>query len=142
MSTPGPRVMWLIQHDPPPTPLCFRDRAQWQDYLTQLAASGERITRREDTGKHAGRRVVRVVFARIDYCQDCQIGGSHIHAERWREMYLEAAAEIERLRKAAEHAAHQLEKARIWGGTEWHYNPLHPLHYRSALERLRDVLRA
>lgn len=80
MSTPGPRVMWLIQHDPPPTPLCFRDRAQWQDYLTQLAASGERITRREDTGKHAGRRVVRVVFARIDYCQDCQIGGSHQQA--------------------------------------------------------------
>lgn len=52
------------------------------------------------------------------------------------------AAERERWRQAAEYAAHQLEKARVWGGTEWHYNPLHPLHYLSALERLRDALRA
>lgn len=51
------------------------------------------------------------------------------------------AAERELWRSAAEYAAHQLEKARIWNGTDWHYNPLHPLHYRSALERLRDVLR-
>lgn len=52
------------------------------------------------------------------------------------------AAERERWRAAAEYAAHQLERARIWNGMDWHYNPLHPLHYRSALERLRDVLRA
>lgn len=51
-------------------------------------------------------------------------------------------AERERWRAAAEYAAHQLERARIWNGMDWHYNPLHPLHYRSALERLRDVLRA
>jgi len=53
------------------------------------------------------------------------------------------AAERERcakLREASEFAAHQLEKARIWNGTDWHYNPLHPLHYRSALERLRDAI--
>lgn len=52
------------------------------------------------------------------------------------------AEERERWRAAAEYAAHQLEQARIWNGMDWHYNPLHPLHYRSALERLRDVLRA
>ena len=52
------------------------------------------------------------------------------------------AAERERWRVPAEYAAHQLEKARIWGGMEWTYNQLHPMHYRSALERLRDVLRA
>lgn len=52
------------------------------------------------------------------------------------------AAEREQWRQAVEYAAHQLEKARIWNGGEWHYNPLHPLHYLSALERLRDVLRA
>jgi len=50
--------------------------------------------------------------------------------------------EIERLREAAEYAAHQMEKARIWGGMKWYYNPLHPMNYRSALERLRDVLRS
>lgn len=54
----------------------------------------------------------------------------------------EVATKCADLRKAAEYAAHKLEGARIWNGQEWHYNPLHPLHYRSALERLRDVLRA
>jgi hypothetical protein len=52
------------------------------------------------------------------------------------------AAERERWRSAAEYAAHQLEQARIWNGSDWRYNPLHPLYYRSALDRLRDVLRA
>jgi hypothetical protein len=52
------------------------------------------------------------------------------------------ASECVDLRQAAEYAAHKLEGARIWNGQEWHYNPLHPLHYRSALERLRDALRA
>jgi len=52
------------------------------------------------------------------------------------------AAECKDLRKAAEYAAHKMEGARIWNGADWHYNPLHPLHYRSALERLRDALRA
>lgn len=45
-----------------------------------------------------------------------------------------------RLRAVAEYAAHQLECARIWNGMDWHYNPLHPLMYRPALERLRDAL--
>lgn len=54
----------------------------------------------------------------------------------------ELERENERLRSAAEFAAHNLEQARIWNGTDWHYNPLHPLHYRSALERLRDALDA
>jgi len=51
-------------------------------------------------------------------------------------------AERDKLREAAEYAAHQLEKARIWGGMDWHYNPLHPMNYRPALERLRDAVRA
>lgn len=54
----------------------------------------------------------------------------------------EAGAYGDRLRTAAQYAAHQLEQARVWNGTDWHWNMLHPLHYRSALERLRDVLRA
>lgn len=54
----------------------------------------------------------------------------------------EVEKERERWRTAAVYAVHQLEKARIWGGMGWQYNPLHPLHYRSALERLRDVLEA
>lgn len=63
------------------------------------------------------------------------------HVAEW------AAAEIERLngevallRATMEGATYQLSKARIWGGMEWHYNPLHPMHYRPALDRLREVL--
>jgi hypothetical protein len=79
-------------------------------------------------------------------------------AMRQREM---AANEIERLTEASkiddaekkrmrtelsaaladiEYAVHEMEKARVWGGMDWHYNPLHPLHYRNALERLRNAL--
>ena len=49
-------------------------------------------------------------------------------------------AEIARLRATMEGATYQLSKARIWGGMEWHYNPLHPMHYKPALDRLREVL--
>jgi hypothetical protein len=60
-----------------------------------------------------------------------------------------AVAEIERLRGEAamlratmEDAAYQLSKARIWGGMDWHYNPLHPMHYKPALDKMRGVLDA
>ena len=49
--------------------------------------------------------------------------------------------ERDALRVAIEYAAHQMEKGRIWGGMEWHYNPLHPHLYRAALERLQATLK-
>lgn len=59
----------------------------------------------------------------------------------------EAADEIERLRAEVamlratmEEATYQLSKARIWGGMDWHYNPLHPMHYKPALDKMREVL--
>ena len=48
--------------------------------------------------------------------------------------------EVAMLRATMEGAAYQLSKARIWGGMDWHYNPLHPMHYKPALDRLREVL--
>jgi hypothetical protein len=71
----GSKVIWMVKNDPPPRPLCFDTMAQWQTYLMYLAASGERITRRQDLGKHSGRRTVTTVFDRIDYCADCDVGG-------------------------------------------------------------------
>ena len=67
------KVVWMIQTAPPPKPLCFDSGAQWQEYLMLLHAEGQQITRRQDTGKHSGRRVVVDVFdaKRIDYCSDC-----------------------------------------------------------------------
>lgn len=43
------KVIWFIANDLPPTPACFDDRRQWQDYLKSLHESGERITRVQDT---------------------------------------------------------------------------------------------
>ena len=71
------KVIWMIQNDPPPTPLCFDSRSQWVEYLMYLEASGEPITRRQDLGKHSKTRirVVTTVFDRIPYCDDCAVGG-------------------------------------------------------------------
>ena len=33
-----------------------------------------------------------------------------------------------------------LEKARIWGGMDWHYNPLHPVHYLPARDKARAAI--
>ena len=60
--------------------------------------------------------------------------------ERQAAYWIEWAEAVERERwcAAVVYAAHQLESARIWSGTEWRYNPL---HYGAALERLRDAMR-
>ena len=36
--------------------------------------------------------------------------------------------------------SYTLEKARIWGGMDWHYNPLHPVHYLPARDKARAVI--
>ena len=36
---------------------------------------------------------------------------------------------------------YQLEKARIWNGMDWAYNPLHPIIYLPVLEKLRKALK-
>lgn len=71
------KVIWMIQNAPPPKPLCFDTLNDWQVYLMYLEASGEKITRRQDLGKHSATRVrtVTTIFDRIDYCADCHIGG-------------------------------------------------------------------
>ena len=68
------KVVWMVINTPPPRPLCFDSQQQWQTYLCYLHESGEAITRRQDTGKYAGKRTVTTVFDRIDFCVDCEIG--------------------------------------------------------------------
>lgn len=58
-----------------------------------------------------------------------------------------AAAELRRLEAAnAELLAalvdvsYTLEKARIWGGMDWTYNPLHPVHYLPARDKARAAI--
>lgn len=57
------------------------------------------------------------------------------------EWYLKQVDETEPdWRQLAADAAHTMEKARIWGGMDWHYNPLHPIHYTPMLKRLNEAL--
>ena len=53
----------------------------------------------------------------------------------------EVAKERERiavLERLVIDAAYTLEKARIWNGMGWTYNPLHPIHYAPMRERLHN----
>lgn len=84
------RVIWLIKHAPPPTPRCFDSTEQWQEQLLLIHASGETITRRQDTAKWATvegkkirtQRTSVMVFDRIDYCATCDIGSPTQMAKR------------------------------------------------------------
>lgn len=61
------------------------------------------------------------------------------------EQIAKLTAEVEALRAvrdAASDAAHAMEGARVWSGMQWHYNPLHPIHYKPALEKLRAAIDA
>ena len=35
---------------------------------------------------------------------------------------------------------HLLESDRIWGGMDWHYNPIHPTKYLSVRDKVRKAL--
>jgi len=69
------KIIRLLVHSPPPKPLCFDRLADWQEYLMLLHTEGRKVIRREDRITPDGRRVVTNAWDRIDYCQDCQIGG-------------------------------------------------------------------
>lgn len=58
-----------------------------------------------------------------------------------------AAAELRRLHElnqelveALSDVAYTLDSARIWGGMEWTYNPLHPFKYLPARDKARAAL--
>lgn len=42
--------------------------------------------------------------------------------------------------EALKDVVYTLESARIWGGMEWTYNPLHPFKYLPARDKARSVL--
>jgi len=61
---------------------------------------------------------------------------------QWRAIVAaEVARERERiavLERLVIDAAYTLDKARIWNGMGWTYNPLHPVHYTPMRERLHN----
>ena len=52
----------------------------------------------------------------------------------------ELQGERDRLREALSFAKHKLSMAKIWGGMGWHFNPLHPVHYLPALDKIDAAL--
>lgn len=73
---PRTKVFRLIQTAPPPRPACFDSDPEWGHYLALCHASGERVVRRQDTGKYAGNRAVKTVLvsqaeALAIACEDC-----------------------------------------------------------------------
>ena len=70
------KTIWLIQQGHVgPRPLCFYNDRDWREHLMLHAASGEKITRRQDTGTYVDKkrqsRSVRTVFSGADYCAEC-----------------------------------------------------------------------
>lgn len=64
----------LLQASPPRRPRCFDTDPQWHDFLLVTQDSGERVVRRQDTGKWSGARKVIPVFVahvRALPCADC-----------------------------------------------------------------------
>lgn len=66
------RVIRLIDTSPPPRPLCYDNDEDWKTELKLAHTAGIVITRRKDTGKYAGNRLVELVFRDdFDFCENC-----------------------------------------------------------------------
>ena len=52
----------------------------------------------------------------------------------------ELEAANEELMESLVDVSYSLEKARIWGGMEWKYNQLHPVHYLPARDKARAAI--
>lgn len=50
----------------------------------------------------------------------------------------EARTRITHLERLVIDACYTLEKARMWDGMDWYYNPLHPVHYKPMRDKLND----
>jgi hypothetical protein len=65
----------LLAECPPRRPRCFESAEQWHEFLITAHESGERVVRRQDTGKWTGqRKVVPILVAHVRQlpCADCE----------------------------------------------------------------------
>ena len=66
----------LIRDEAPPHPACFDTQQQWVEFLVAAHASGTRVVRREDTGKHSGKRATRFAVlpaGQQSHCAECEL---------------------------------------------------------------------
>lgn len=77
------KVFSLVLESRLARPACFPDDESWAAYLAAAQASGEALTRRQDTGNKArGTRTVRTVLVAnaeviSPHCLDCDWGGQY-----------------------------------------------------------------
>ena len=81
--------------------------------------------------------------------------GEYVKLETFQHKMARLQAQIDRMRKELRRleaanaelleslvdVSYTLEKARIWGGMEWKYNPLHPVHYLPARDKARAAIK-
>lgn len=67
----------LIRNEAPQSPACFDSQSQWVEFLVSAHASGAKVLRRVDTGKHRGHRVTRFEVLPVgqqSHCVECAKG--------------------------------------------------------------------
>lgn len=66
----------LIRDQAPAHPACFDTQAQWVEFLVSSHASGARVVRRVDTGKHSGNRATHFAVLPVgqqSHCAECEL---------------------------------------------------------------------
>lgn len=64
----------LIRDEAPPHPACFDSQHQWVEFLVSAHASGAKVVRRVDTGKHRGQRMTTFAVLPVgqqSHCAEC-----------------------------------------------------------------------
>lgn len=67
----------LIRNEAPQHPACFDSQAQWVEFLVTAHASGLKVLRRQDIGKHRGQRVTSFAVLPVgqqSHCVECAKG--------------------------------------------------------------------
>jgi hypothetical protein len=71
---PRQSIVRLLKEAPPRRLRCFGSDEDWHKYLLMAHEGGDRVVRRQDTGKHRGNRKVITIFderVRQLPCDDC-----------------------------------------------------------------------
>lgn len=66
----------LIRDEAPAHPACFDSRAQWVEFLVSAHASGVKVLRRQDIGKHRGQRSTSFAVLPVgqqSHCAECAL---------------------------------------------------------------------
>lgn len=67
-------IVRLIHTEAPEKPACFETQGEWTQYLVSAHEAGQKVVRRVDTGKHAGKRETHFAVLPVgqqSHCAEC-----------------------------------------------------------------------